>query len=66
MITELKIAIEQASELSTEKQKEIASIILDEIGWNSSFDKSQDQLFVLAQEALSDYKAGKTQPLDLN
>jgi hypothetical protein len=66
MIKELKIAIEQASELSTEKQKEIASIILDEIGWNSSFDKSQDQLFVLAQEALSDYKAGKTQPLDLN
>jgi hypothetical protein len=52
--------------LSTEKQKEIASIILDEIGWNNSFDKSQDQLFVLAQEALSDYKAGKTQPLDLN
>ena len=66
MTTELKIAIEKASELSTEKQKEITSIIFDEISWDNSFDKSQDQLSMLAQEAINEYKAGKTQPLDLN
>jgi uncharacterized protein YjiK len=51
MITKLKIAIEKASRLPTKKQKKSASIILDEISWDNSFDKSQDQLLVLAHEA---------------
>ena len=66
MNIELKIAIEKASQLSNEKQREIVALILDEISWDNSFEKSQNQLLILANEALNEYKTSRTQPLDLD
>ncbi len=65
MIQELEIAIKKASLLSETQQKEIAKIIVDEIGWEASFDSSQHKLLSLAEEAKQEYKAEKTKPLEL-
>jgi methyltransferase-like protein len=55
--------------LPVDQQDAIAMIILeeleDEMQWNNSFEQSQDVLAKLAQEAMSEYHAGKTQELDL-
>jgi hypothetical protein len=64
MTEELKRAIKKAETLPEEHQKQIARIILDEIEWENSFQTSQDKLSVIAKEALSEYKAGKTKPTD--
>jgi hypothetical protein len=34
--------------------------------WNRSFEKSQDLLSSLANEALSDFEKGRTRPLDFD
>lgn len=65
MISELKKAIEKAEKLSEDKQRIIADLIINEIGWDDSFRQSQDKLSMLAEEALEEYKKGKTKPLDL-
>lgn len=65
MISELKKAIEKAEKLSEDKQRIIADLIINEIGWDDSFKQSQDKLSILAEEALEEYKKGKTKPLDL-
>ncbi|OIP72638.1 MAG: hypothetical protein AUK48_11210 [Oscillatoriales cyanobacterium CG2_30_44_21] len=55
--------------LPVDQQDAIAMIILeeleDEMQWNNSFERSQDLLAKLAEEAMSEYNAGKTQELDL-
>lgn len=55
--------------LPVDQQDAIAMIILeeleDEMQWNNSFERSQDVLAKLAEEAMSEYHAGKTQELDL-
>jgi hypothetical protein len=65
MITELRKAIEKAERLPEADQKIIAELILDEIHWNAALNDSQPELNSLAQEALEEYKKGKTKPLDL-
>jgi hypothetical protein len=59
-------AIKEVSKLPTMEQDIVASIVLNEIKselkWTASFEKSQDFLSSLADEALSDYKKGKTKP----
>lgn len=37
----------------------------DEVRWDATFAKSQDILTKLAGEAMAEYRAGKTQELDL-
>ena len=63
MISELKKAIEKADKLSAKEQKVMAPLILDEISWEQTFENSQRQLSTLGQEALEDYKKGRTKPL---
>ncbi len=62
----LKKAFAKASELPEQDQDAIAEIVLAELAseerWNDLFAKSQDLLAELAQEALADHQAGKTQP----
>ncbi|MBT1701265.1 hypothetical protein KK083_30515 [Fulvivirgaceae bacterium PWU4] len=65
MISELKKAIEKAEKLSEDKQRIIADLIINEIGWDDSLKQSSDKLSMLAEEALEEYKKGKTKPLDL-
>ncbi len=64
----LEKAFAKASELSEQNQNAIAEIVLAELAseerWNDLFAKSQDLLAELAQEALAEHRAGKTQPLE--
>lgn len=55
----------EAGKLPDEQQRIIAELVLIEIGWDRAFQSSSEKLSTLAQEALADYKAGKTKPMDL-
>jgi hypothetical protein len=65
MVTELKQAIEKIEKLPLKKQRKIGELLLQEIQWESSFESTQDQLSSLAEEALGEYRKGKTRDLDL-
>ena len=58
----------QINALPPEEQDAVASLILEEIEsekrWDELFAGSQGQLVRLAEEAITEYKAGKTKPLD--
>lgn len=60
----LEKAFAKVLELPEKEQNEIASLILEEIAdeqkWQKSFANSTTQLEILAQEALKEYKLGKT------
>ncbi len=64
MVTELKEVISVIEKLKDEEQREIAKMLNDEISWDSSFKNSQDKLSNLAQEALTEYKAGEKKQTD--
>lgn len=63
----LEKAFAEASKLPEKDQDAIAEIILAELEseerWNNLFSKSQDLLAELAEEALAEHRAGKTQPI---
>lgn len=63
----LEKALEEVAKLPEAEQDAVAAILLDELAseqrWAESFAKSQDKLAKLAEEALADYKAGRTKPL---
>lgn len=60
MIDEVKKAVEQIEKLPPEQQLEIVRLIQDELGWDETFQNSQEQLSTLAEEALRDHQDGKT------
>jgi hypothetical protein len=64
----LKEAYAAIAELPESDQEAIASLILEELAserrWQQAFDRSADGLAKLADEALTEYRAGQTQPLD--
>ncbi len=64
MIPELKDVISKLEQLKDEEQREIAKMLSDEMNWDSTLQNSQEKLNNLAQEALDEYKAGKTQQTD--
>ena len=47
------------------EQNAIAALLNEELGWEKSFDNSQSELQRLAEEAIVEYKKGKTRPLRL-
>ena len=61
-------AVAVATKLPPAEQDALAAILLGEIAseqhWSSSFAKSEAVLEALAAEALADFRAGKTKPLD--
>jgi hypothetical protein len=65
----LQKALSQVDALPPEEQDALASLILEEMKsekrWDELFASSQGELSRLAQEAITEYKAGKTTPLDL-
>lgn len=65
MVTELKKAIEKAEKLSDKEQQVIAQLIVDEISWDQTLKDSENQVSSLAQEALNEYKKGKTKPFQI-
>jgi hypothetical protein len=68
MTQALSSAVAEASKLPPGEQDVLAAILLEEIAseqrWSRSFAKSEDVLEALAAEALAEFKAGKTKPLD--
>jgi hypothetical protein len=60
-------AISEVAKLPEPEQDVLAVILLEEIAserrWSKSFAKSQDALAKLAEEALAEYTARRTQPL---
>ena len=64
----LKKAFDEASKLPAEEQDALARILLDELEseahWADAFADTEDVLADLADEALSEYRSGKTQTLD--
>jgi K+/H+ antiporter YhaU regulatory subunit KhtT len=64
MITELKEVITKVEKLNNEEQKQIAKMLEEEINWDSTLEKNKEQLRNLAEEAIQEYKTGKTQKKD--
>jgi hypothetical protein len=64
----LKKAFDEAAQLPEDQQDAIASLLLEELksdrAWGQAFDRSQDALEKLADEAIRDHKAGKTDEMD--
>ena len=64
----LEKAFAEASKLPHEAQDMLARMLLDELAaeetWDSAFAKSQDKLAQLADEALAEYRYGKTKTLE--
>ena len=64
----LQQAFEKASSLPEKEQDSFARFLIseieDETQWEASFAGSQDELALMAREALAEYKAGKTKPMD--
>lgn len=57
--------MEKAEQLSEKEQEAIAALIMDEINWNTTLSQTQNKLANLAEDALDEYRKGKTKPLDL-
>lgn len=64
----LERAFERLKQLPEAEQDAIAALVLEEIQseerWQAAFANSQDQLAALGREALAEYRAGNTRPLD--
>ncbi|NES66553.1 MAG: hypothetical protein F6K24_15480 [Okeania sp. SIO2D1] len=64
----LEQALTKLSQLPENQQEAIAYLILaeieDEKRWAENFANSQDQLAQLAEEAIAEFKQGKTKPLN--
>ncbi|MGH8751519.1 MAG: hypothetical protein ACREUV_07420 [Burkholderiales bacterium] len=63
----LEKALSEVAKLSGPEQDALAAMLLEELAserrWSESFAKSQDALAKLSEEALTEYLAGRTQPL---
>ena len=64
MVAELKEVISNIEKLKDDEQRQIAKMLSDEISWDVTLQNSQEKLSNLAEEALNEYKAGKTQQTD--
>ena len=64
----LEKAFAEASKLPQEAQDMLARMLLDNLlaeeKWDDAFAKSQDKLAQLADEALNEYRDGKTKALE--
>ena len=69
MTTLLKEAFTKASALPAKDQDAFARFLIaeidDEAEWDASFSSSQNEIALMAKEALAEYKTGKTKPLDM-
>ena len=64
----LERAFAEASKLPQEAQDMLAKMLLEDLAaegkWDETFAKSRDELARLADEALAEYRAGKTKKLE--
>ena len=63
----LEKALREVAKLPASDQDAVAAIVLEELAseqkWAELFEKSQDVLAQMAEEALAEHRAGKTKPL---
>ena len=68
MTSALEKAFAEAAKLPPDEQDVLAQWILAELAldrrWDEAFASSQDALAQLADEALAEHRAGRTEPLD--
>lgn len=64
MVTELQEVLKRVEQLNEDEQKSIAKLLDQEISWQGSFETSQDKLSWLANEAIDEYKSGKSTQTD--
>ena len=64
----LEKAIERVQQLPPDLQDAVAAHLLadieGELRWDASLDESSESLAALAGEAIAEYRAGRTKPLD--
>ncbi len=64
----LEKAIAEIKKLSNDEQDAIAAILMAELEserqWERAFDSTAEQLSSLADEALAQYRAGRTEPFE--
>ena len=64
----LRKAFEEASKLPPREQDALASVLLEELRgeqrWEATLEETHEELTSLADAALTEHRAGKTQPLD--
>lgn len=64
----LEKAFEEASKLPADEQDALARTLLEELEseerWGGMFEDADDLLSELADEAVSEHRQGKTEPLD--
>lgn len=65
MTTALKNIISKLDKMPAAEQNAIAELLKVELNWEKSFENSESQLQQLAEEAIVEYKKGKTRPMDL-
>ena len=68
MTRRLEEAFEKASELPEDEQDDFAAFLLKELQaerrWSQTFERSQDKLVRLAQEALDEHRSGTSEKLN--
>lgn len=64
MTTELKEAILKVEQLPDVDQIEIARMMTEEINWDKTFSKTQNNLEKLAQQAIEEHLSGNTKNED--
>ncbi len=64
----LEKAIAEIKKLSNDEQDAIAAVLMAELEserqWERAFDSTAEQLSSLADEALAQYRAGRTEPFE--
>ncbi|MEI6879742.1 MAG: hypothetical protein WCK82_00170 [Bacteroidota bacterium] len=60
----LEEAFSELNKLPENEQNNFAQLIIEELNWENSFASSQDTLLSMANEAITEYKSGKTKPFD--
>ncbi len=64
----LEKAISEIKKLPNDEQDAIAAVLMAELEserqWERAFDSTAEQLSSLADEALAQYRAGKTEPFE--
>lgn len=63
MTVALKKVFTELTKMPAPQQNAIAALLNEELTWQSSFENSQDGLAMLAAEAITEYKKGKTKAL---
>lgn len=59
----LEEAIKKVKEMPEAEQDNIAAMILDEVAWDTTLDRTKDKLSILAKKALKEHAGGNTTDL---